>query len=234
MGCDEKEVKEALSAKLTKKEREKKMTLIINMGDHFMNKKVIVANRGQLVVSRATNDSKVQASSYGPCTTCFKWLLLDQLSRHNCPYKNDKKPGLKPKRLKHAAKKMILLEESKENPLKSNLAHHVAECLASLSNDKIGKIAQTDPLIKSFAMNHLKTKIDKTGDYRACKERVRELAHLLDELRARAKDETRNLASFYNPREWRLMVTTIRECYLDNGKNQRARQTCFSIHDCAE
>ncbi|XP_041464862.1 uncharacterized protein LOC121415637 [Lytechinus variegatus] len=92
---DEQEVVEIMSHDKQSKEIQKKVkgssgnAILRNKGDNMHNVKVLHKKSGELLLSRRLNEDETSFAKedYGPCPSCFEWLRITIIARHqqNCP-----------------------------------------------------------------------------------------------------------------------------------------------------
>ncbi|GFN83295.1 Zinc finger protein 271 [Plakobranchus ocellatus] len=210
LNCHMKEtkVKEILSLPLGSKERQRKMLLLQNEGNHTHNTQVLMSGRGELVVSRRpTSKEETDASHFLPCTNCLGWFHSRNLQLHakTCPagMLHDKN------HLRNARTLITPFLASQESELNK---------LFSLMKETkkypgLKRISEDDFLICEFAKGLLKklgTKEEqRLKDMDNIRTKIRHIARLLKAMKER-ETEIKDLESAITPKFFFLVVETVK------------------------
>ena len=177
---------------------------IRNIGNHLHNIEVIKSEKGQLCVSyRPRGEAVVRAVDYGPCPFCYAYFPRRELWRHNasCKFSTHKKG----KRLTLTVASRMLM------PSKSGTTTLLQKVTEALKNDSISRIVKSDSTILAYG-EKLCTKHGHDKDqHNYIRQKLREVARLVQELRKESRDENKQLEDFVDPGLFRLITTCCKK-----------------------
>lgn len=150
--------------KMTKKplkERQRLIRLLRNKGNNLHNNKVLKEKKGQMLLARRssnTEDASFNCLDYGPCPICLEWLRTSVIVRHNksCPGKNHDAS-----KSAQCTKGALLLQS---NIMSGRLSGNPSQGLLKevypiMQIDKVGRLAQEDPLIITIGNQWMKKSV---------------------------------------------------------------------------
>ena len=215
-----------------KQEKDKLYIKIRNLGDHLHNRKVLRSGEGDLAVRyRPRNGDEGNSDHYGPCPRCYGYYIRRELWRHRCPLAIEQP---KEKGLKLASASLLLLPTSPYG------SYHLRKVIVGMKGDEISRIAKSDSTIMANAEKLCKKHGHEIERHSYIRQKMRELARLLKELRAEANLPNGTLDLFFSPKYYRLMVYCSKKvaCY-DEMTNRYvtpslALKLGHAIHKCSK
>lgn len=182
-------------------EQEKIYIKIRNLGNHLHNVRVLRKREGHLIVKYRPSGESANADLYGPCPFCYGYYIRRELWRHKCP--------LKPKevdnsRSKLAVTSMLLLPQSSiQGPL-------LQKVVCTMKTDQISRVAKSDETIIQLGEKLCNKHGHDSDKYNYVRQKMREMARLVMELRKTTQLPNSSLASFFHPKYYRILVTCSR------------------------
>ena len=168
------------------KQEKPDFTTFRKIGDDVHNRKVIEAQKGEIILSRRPQDNILDVTLYGPCPHCREWVLLRNIKHHHkkCTSKQRKinnTPYLMSKRDLVVQSQVLAGHFSKHKPSKMM----VNEVFKSMINDVIGTTAKGDHLILALGESWLRRSVDNVEKRRHyASQHMRLVARLLLQLRS--------------------------------------------------
>lgn len=189
---------------------------IRNIGNHLHNLDVIKSGKGQLCVSyRPRGHSNVRAVDYGPCPYCYAYYPKRELWRHNtsCKFSTHKKER---KRALTVASRMLL-------PMARGTSSTLLQLTEAMRNDSVTRIVKSDSTILAYG-EKLCTKHGHDKDqHNYIRQKLREVARLVQELRKQSGDENKHLEDFVYPSSFHLIANCCKYVAgYDEGTNSYA------------
>ena len=208
---DELEVAKALSYPKRSKERQKIWLEIRNKGDFAYNRRVITEEEGPLITAkRPVNDLNV--SNFVPCPRCLGMFQGKDLWRHAKKCKLNEDEAGPSKRGDHQREGKLLLPVAKGIDDKFH-----TDILGPMKNDHIREVASRDTLILMRGQKVFAKCASQTHQYQYVRQKVRELARFLIELRK--LDAVENLQEAVDPTKYKTCVEAVRNmCGIDMVK----------------
>ena len=182
-------------------------TTLRKLGDDKHNRKVIDEKKGELVISRKSDDL-LDVSKYGPCCKCREWCLLSGLAKH---YKRCEKGKTKMSKKCIVLAAQILAGHIVGKPSKLMLN----EVYRIMKDDDCTRNAQNDVLILSLGESWLRRNLDNvekrkyyaSGRMRLCSRLLSALKDQgMQEVEARNEDATKTMWDFLIPSEFDRFV----------------------------
>lgn len=208
--ASEPEVAMALAYPKSSKERRAKFADILKRGDFVYNTKVIRAQSG-FIIARKRPTKTVDSSQYLPCSVCYGMYLRKDLWRHAkycCPINTNKSNS------NHQALGRLLLPTCLD--VSENLKTKI---LNNMLNDKITAIVMGDPLILAFGERLLIKVGANTHQYNYVKQKLRELARLLQSLKS-SNSVITSLQDCIDPVKFKDVIAAVRNlCGGDDDGN---------------
>ena len=137
-----------MKAKMSK-ELKDLQAIIRYEGDHLHNKTVIEQKRGELLLSRRTQEKEFRHSDYGPCPSCQLWLCLDStLAKHQTvcvAAKGD--PTTRVMKSTLVFRSGVLVGKRAKKGCSKRLT---TEVFPSMKRDNVTELAQSDDLITAL------------------------------------------------------------------------------------
>ena len=193
---DEEEVTMYMEEKDTSK-KTKRYIKLRNLGNHLHNLNVLRKREGHLIVKYRPNNDKADPDKYGPCPFCYGYYLRRELWRHKCPLKPTKDNN---SRSKLAVSSLMLLPQS---TVHSTLFQKV---LCSMKSDQISRVAKSDDTILKLGDKLCNKHGHDADKHNYVRQKMREMARLLVELRKTTQRPNNGLASFFHPQYYRSLV----------------------------
>jgi hypothetical protein len=154
-------------------------TKLRKMGDDKHNRTVVDQKKGELIISRKSNDEMLDVTKYGPCVNCREWCMLSGLKKHYKRCTKGAKTGIMKKDLVLTAQ--ILAGHIIGKPSKIMLE----EVYRIMKDDDITRTAQKDILILSLGESWLCRSFDNVEKRKYyASGRMRLCARLLNALKA--------------------------------------------------
>ena len=200
--ADEDKVQEYLSEK-DKQKKTSKMIFIRNLGNHKHNCDVIRNGRGTLIVTHRPRH-KVKVDEYGPCETCFAYILRNDLWRHRCPLEEEKSEEQVTKKRKAVSCKLLL-------PPPKGMSQNLHEVTHAMRADDITRIAKSDNLIIVFGEKLCQKLGHNKFQYNYIRCKLREMGRFLLQLREDSKNPNGKLEDYICPDQFRLLVSSARK-----------------------
>ena len=180
--------------------KNKKYIRIRNLGNHLHNIRVLRKREGHLIVKYRPNGENANPDKYGPCPYCYGYYPRRELWRHNCPLKPAEAVKTKSKL---AVSSLLLLPGNNMN----SLLHKVT---CTMKSDQISRVAKSDDTILKLGEKLCNKHGHDDDKHNYIRQKMRELARLLMELR-RATDQPNNsLANFFHPKYYKYIVSCCR------------------------
>ena len=187
---------------LKESDKDEKLKLyekIKNIGNHLHNTKVLTTGEGELVVAyRPRKNEKTEYEDYGPCPYCYAYFPKRELWRHNksCKFSSHQTG----KRGNLSAASTLLLPKPKGM---SNLFGLIQD---KLKNDDISRVAKSDPTITAFGEKLCVRHGHDKEKHNYVRQKLRELARLLQELRKRSGHISMSFEEFVDPQYFKLIA----------------------------
>ena len=179
------------------REKNKKYIKIRNLGNHLHNIRVLKKRDGHLIVRYRPNGDNADPDMYGPCPFCFGYYIRRELWRHKCPLKPTQADK---SRSKMAVTSLLLLPNDNLN----SLLHKV---VCTMKQDQISRVAKSDETILKLGEKLCNKHGHENDKYNYVRQKMRELARLLMELRKTLGLPNHSLAAFFHPKYYRFLVT---------------------------
>lgn len=170
-----------------------------NIGNHLHNIDVIKSGDGELCVAyRPRGEVKTRAADYGPCPYCFAYYPKKELWRHNTSCKFSSKT--KQKRNALAISSQLLL------PNETEASSTLLNVTRGMKADTVTRIVKSDPILLAFG-EKLCTKHGHDSDrYNYIRQRLREVARLVQELRRETREDDKQFQDFMYPTNFQLIT----------------------------
>ncbi|XP_078513618.1 uncharacterized protein LOC144772856 isoform X2 [Lissotriton helveticus] len=214
MHLKETEVAKIFSYKSGSKERLGLLQRLRNQGDFQHNSKIYRTGDGQIVTKRQPC-GKSSANNYLPCANCLALFVKKDLWRHKrkCPQKEENKcPG----------KKRVQAEAALILPFGLFLEKSMTNVMRKMVHDDISTIVRNDPLIVKLGERLYLQKGEVTHQHADIRNKMRELAKLL--LEVRKNDHTiTSVNDFVNPKKFNAVIKAVKSMTgFSKEKNQYA------------
>jgi len=165
-----------------------------NIGNHSHNVEVIRQGKGEIMVTHRKSET-VQASEYVPCDRCYSYVRKRDLWRHKCKFGKSVK-GRK------AGQAQLLL------PAPDGMSRQVFELLSYMKDDDIKSVAKCDSMILEYCRKLIQSKGMQKRGY--IKDKVREIARFLIQVRQSSGVNTLCLKDCINPEQFTVCVSAVK------------------------
>ena len=176
--------------------RKKHMQILRNRGNFEHNVIVLKQGGGLLVCNRPSNrkDISENIDSYCACSNCFGFYSKREISKHQCPSKR----SARPERILPSG-----LGFSNERP--------VQQFFDRLIDDKVKRVAMTDPTIVEF----VKQQLDLKGfaAFSTIANKVRLLSEVLSNYRSKLCNETASVEDLLRPEGMVGLQETVKDMF---------------------
>lgn len=187
----------------TKKEKDKIYEKIRNLGNHLHNIKVLQEGKGELSVRYRPTDGKAHVDDYGPCPYCYGYFIRRELWRHRPSCK------LKPETVNQTKEKMAVTSRLLL-PCTGNSSTILGKVINSMKADDISRIAKSDSTIMAFGEKLCKRHGHDDEQHNYIRQKMREMARLLKEIRAMTHLPNTSLAECLHPQYFNTIVQCSR------------------------
>ena len=169
-----------------------------NVGNHLHNSKVLKSGTRELAVAyRPRENQALAADDYGPCPNCNTYYPWKDLWRHN---KHCKFAPEDSKRRQHALSSRLLLLQTNAK------SDTLAKILASMKLDEVSRIAKSDPTILAYGEKLSGKKGHDVEQHNYIRQKLREVAILLQEMRESDRNLNMSLEDFIYPEKFKFIV----------------------------
>ena len=180
--------------------KKKILEKIRNIGNHLHNREVLLTGKGQLFVKYRPTEAGANTNDFSPCPYCFAYFRTKDLWRHKCQMKPEK--GQSTMRIT-AASKLLL-------PNKSGSSEHLHAVLSGMRSDPVSRITKSDETIRLFGEKLCNKLAHDEDQYNYIRQKMRELARLVEELRIKDDAPNKFLKDFIDPTYYSLVVTACK------------------------
>ncbi|KAK6168062.1 hypothetical protein SNE40_021963 [Patella caerulea] len=184
-----------------------------NLGNHKHNCDVIRKNSGQLIVGYRPSKQSVNPNDYGPCSYCYGYYVRQDLWKHRCPLKPQKRKNNQddadcecPRIRERMASKSILLK-----PAPCGVLAPLNQILAPMKSDEISRIVQSDDLILEVAKREFMKAGHDEDQHNYIRSKLRELGRLLWQLRKNTLKPNACLQSFIDPEKFSTLIKSVHD-----------------------
>ena len=173
-----------------------------NVGNHLHNSKVLKSGAGELAVAyRPRENQALAADDYGPCQNCYAHYPRKDLCGHN---KHCKFAPEDSKRGQHALSSRLLLPQTNAK------SDTLAKILASMKLDEVSRIAKSDPTILAYGEKLSGKKGHDVEQHNYIRQKLREVARLLQEMRESDGNLNMSLEDFIYPEKFKFIVKYLK------------------------
>ena len=169
-----------------------------NVGNHLHNSIVLKSGTGELAVAyRPWENQALAADDYRPCPNCYAYYPRKDLWWHNqhCKFAPEDS-----KRRQHALSSRLLL------PQTNAISDTLAKILASMKLDEVSRIAKSDPTILAYGEKLSGKKGHDVEQHNYIRQKLREVARLLQEMRESDGNLNMSLEDFIYPEKFKFIV----------------------------
>ncbi|XP_006814230.1 uncharacterized protein LOC102801744 [Saccoglossus kowalevskii] len=230
----EKDVVYALSFRKGSTERKILWQKLANKGNHAHNVEILKDGYGYIIPYRRPSFT-VPVSQYLPCPECLGWFIRAELYKHNkiCPVKlfENATPKLIHRRIQQVAGMLL--------PHSDNVTEGMADrVLSRMTQDEVTVIARNDYLIIEFGSREYMKVGTESAKIQYVKQKMRELAKLLIELRKISKKNASSLKEYIHPSKFEIVIQATQQLAdynLDDrvlGKPSLALKLGHSLKKC--
>ena len=197
----ERELIPLLNASNSKKEKEEFEKLKCQ-GNHMHNLEVMRQGEGEMVVKRRKTSPNFNQQNFVPCVKCRGWYSKKDLWRHKCVAQGTGKDIPRRQVVKEGTL-LVLKAQSSGN-------HIYNEIITSLRKDIVSLTAKNDMTIKMFGEKEALRNGHDRDRHNYIRNRLRELARLLIELRKLPNCESSCLQDFIRPERFKDIINAVK------------------------
>ena len=202
---------------LKRSERKLPLKLLRLKGNHYHNISVLDEKKGEIILSRRSNNKHFDLAQYGPCPNCYDWIKLSTLKRHQkrCPADREK--------LIQVSSSALLMQSDMMTGRLSRDATSalVQEVFPIMRNDNLAKIAKNDAVIVSLGNQWMQRNIGNRIMRKYYTSSVMRLAAQLKvHLQLITNDKTASLEDFIHPKNFDHFVKAALKCTKEDDEDE--------------
>ena len=182
-----------------KKLKKLKMTLLRNLGNHLHNCEVLRNGKGTLIVGyRPSGNNLATAREYGPCPSCYIYLVRTDLWKHKCPAIGAVEGKTKCKSPALSSKLLI--------PPPKGIKPQLFSLLQKGQDDEISRIIRNDPLLISLGERDYMRLGHDPEQHNTIRQTLRRMGKLVNQLQLQSKCRNLTMKDYIDPTKFQDVV----------------------------
>ena len=190
--------------------REKILTKLRHLGNHFHNNKVIRKGRGELAVVSRPRTTKSTADGWAPCPHCFGWYSATELHRHGRRCRLNNRKGFKGLLYAKMGRRL------KATPLETTSRLH--DILQGMVNDETAELVKNDRLLCELGERLALKHGHSSNRCEYVRSTLRTLARLLAQIKL-LDNELKTFEKTIHPRNFGILLEACRKLSGFNFEN---------------